>query len=453
MRDIVFLRNNTKALLKQLYPTGRAWQGEGDSDLVTEVKSRAVADYIYQLETFISTILPDNNLFNEQDAINWERRLNLDYDPDSLTLDERKAEITRKLSFPGGFKYTLTLEFLEKQLRASSFDVRVYRNADLAQPSGTELIANSIDKEDGFTISNFYHTFIIAGDTIDTQAVIESRRRNEFIRKVLRYKPMNMICFLQSSISKQDGTFKLKYTDYLCELIQETAPYATNVTVSGITEVDKTLTGAYTYNDDEGDSELGTTFKWYRSDDATGTNRILISGATGQTYTLTAADANKYIQFAVIPTNIKATGSEVATNYYGPIDAEVVPVITHFAGGNDNILIWTMADGTENSGTWSVEYSLDNVNWNAVAGGGSPRSGVLPVGEYNKTVYFRVKRISSPVTEYSDVYSINVVQIYNLYLLSPALIVDAGFAVPPSEICTTGNQYTIGNMYGNNYGT
>lgn len=448
MRNIVFLRNNTKALLRQLYPTGRAWQGEGDSELAFKVKSDAVADYLYKLETFVSSILPDNDLFDEQDAINWERRLGLDYDPDSLTLEERKSEITRKLSFPGGYKYTLTLEFLEYQLRASSFDVRVYRNTGLTQPAGTELIANSVDKEDGFTINNYYHTFIVAGDTIDTQAVIESRRRNEFIRKILRYKPMNMVCFLNSSVSKQDGSFKLKYSDYLCELIQETAPYATDVTISGIKEVGKTLTGSYTYNDDEGDPESGTTFKWYRSDDDTGTNRTEIAGATSQTYTLTSDDANKYIQFAVIPVNVKATGAEVASLYYGPIDAEVVPVITKYTDQNTNELVWTMSDGTEGSGTWQLEYSLDNVNWNASTGGGSPRSNALPVGEYNQVVYFRVKRVSTPVTDYSDVYSQYVTKVIDVTSYSPAQVVDASETTPPSGICTTGNQYTFGNMYG-----
>lgn len=448
MKNIVFLRNNTKALLKELFPTGRAWHGEDDSELSHKVKSDAIAEYLYEIETFVSSILPDNELFDEQDAINWERRLGLDYDPDSLTLDERKAEITRKLSFPGGYKNTLTLEFLEYQLRASSFDVRVYRNDELSQPAGTELIANSVDKEEGFTINNFYHTFIIAGETIDTQAVIESRRRNEFIRKVLRYKPMNMVCFLNSTVSKQDGTFKLKYSDYLCELIEETAPYATDVSVSGIKEVDKELTGSYTYNDDEGDPESGTTFKWYRSDDDTGTNRTEISGATGQTYTLTSDDANKYIQFAVIPANDKATGDEEMSDFYGPIDAKIIPVITEFLGGNTNTLRWTMEDGTEHSGTWYVEYSFNNSNWNSSSGSGSPREDVLPVGIYEQDMYFRVKRVSEPTTEYSEVFSVYVDEITNLTqeFSSPTNIVEA-LKSSPTGICTTGSETTASNIY------
>lgn len=450
MRDITFLRNNLKSLLRQLYPTGRAWKNPigSDGDKVLTVKSNALARHLYDVEEFVSTILPDNDLFNASNATNWERRLGLDYDVTTLTLEERKAEILRKLSYPGGFKNTLTLEFLEYQLRASLFDVRVYRNPSLSQPAGTELIANSVEKEEGFSVTNFNYSFIIAGDTVDTQAIIDSRRRNEFMRKILRYKPMHMVCFLLSNISKQDGSFQLKYSDYLCELIKETPPYATNVTMSGIEQVGKTLTGSYTYNDDEGDAESGTTFKWYRSDDNTGTNRIEIAGATGETYTLTSDDANKYIQFAVIPANVKASGDEVLSGFTGAIEPEIKPVITSFIGSNVNVLSWDMADDSENSGTWQVEYSFDNVNWNVRYGLGSPRGNVLPIGEYDQTVYFRVKRISTPVTEYSEVFSVFVKQVVKLYGYTPAQITNGDIYYPPEGICFTNNEYTQANVFG-----
>lgn len=405
MRDIVYLRENAKALMRQLYPTGRAWQGKGDTERAIEVKSRAIADYLYEIEEFVSTILPDNDLFTEQDAINWERRLGLDYDPDSLTLEERKSEILRKLSFPGGFKSTLTLEFLEYQLRASSFDVHVYRNTYLAQPAGTELIANSVDKEDAFTVNNFHYTFIIAGDTIDTPAVIEPRRREEFIRKVLRYKPMHMVCFLRSNISKQDGTFSFKYSDYVCEMILDTPPYATNVGISGILKVGSAIIGTYTYGDFEGDPEFGSTYAWYRADDSAGTNREQIAGALNKFYTLTDDDIDKYIQFSVTPANAKDSGPTKYSDYVGPVIADVNPTNLLYSAGS-NVLTWQMSDGSENSGTWQVEYRVGATGlWHIQTGGGSPRTNVLPIGTYNNDVYFRVKRISSPTTDYSDIIS------------------------------------------------
>ena len=451
MRDLVFIRARTKALLKQLFPTGRAWQYPDDSDSAREqaVKSESIGDFLYGVENFVSKILPDNDLFNEQAAIDWERRLDLDYNPDTLTLEERRAEITRKLSYPGGFKYTLTLEFIEYQLRASLFDVRVYRGIG-SQPPGTELIANSIDKEEGYVISNFFHTFIIAGPDINTQAIIKTERRQEFIRKILKYKPMNMVCFLNSTISKQDGTFKLKYDTYTCERIEETPPYATNVTISGVLEVGQILTGSYIYNDDQGDPESGTILQWYRADDALGTNKVAISGANSNTYLLVTADGNKYISFGVTPANAKSFGDEILSAYQ-LIQAEIKPEITSFVDGDTNRLTWIMSDGTQSVGTWQVEYSLNNGStWVQSVAGGSPRADVLPLGVYNKNVYFRVKRISTPVTDYSNVFIQYVGEItdFNQNYTSPTQVVDESY-LEPEGICTTGNQYTSGNIYFN----
>jgi len=405
MRDIIFIRENVRRLIQQLYPTGRAWQGKDDSLRERDVKADSISDYIYELETFIATILPDNDMFNNNDATNWERRIGLDYDPETLTLDERKAEIIRKLSFPGGFKHTLTLDFLEYQLRASSFDIHVYPNLGLTQPAYTELVANSVDKEDWFTINNFHHSFIIAGETINTQAIIESRRRNEFIRKILRYKPMNMVCILNSTVSKQDGTFQLKYSDYICELIQETAPYATFVNFTGINEVGRTLTGAYTYNDDEGDPESGTIMQWYRADDAAGTNAQPIAGANAITYIAVWADGDKYIAFAVRPANAKSLGILMFSNY-SQVQAGIVPIITGYIGADINKLTWTMSDGSQSQGTWAVEYSdSPSGPWNRSTSTGSPRTPVLPIDLYKRIIYFRVERVSSPTTGYSDIFS------------------------------------------------
>jgi hypothetical protein len=446
MRDLVFLRGKAKQQLQQLYPKGRAFQSPdgSDGDIIIDVKSGANANFLYEVENFVASILPDSELFNITDARNWERRLGLDYDPETLTLEERKAEILRKLSYPGGFRNTLTLEFLEYQLRKSLFDVRVYRNPGLTQPADTELIANSVEKEEGFTISNFYHTFIIAGSTPTTEAVIESRRRNEFIRKVLRYKPMNMICFLNSTISKADGTFKLKFGEYVCELIEETPPYATNVNVSGIYEVGRTLTGSYTYNDNEGDAESGTTFRWYRADDQSGLNAVVIAGATATTYTLVSADGGKHIAFAVTPKNIKATGSEYLSDYTPIIDLAIKPVITFYADKLTNRLTWTMADNTQNSGTWEVEFrQLGETIPLIQTGTGSPRNNMLPVGAYNNNVIFRVRRISIPTTDWSEPFNAYVEHV-GLYEIAKANVLIG--STPQSGFCVFDNQYTTEDL-------
>ena len=100
------------------------------------------------------------------------------------------------------------------------------------------------------------------------------------------------------------------------------APSASNVSQSGTAQVGSTLTGSYLYSDPENDLQGTSTYKWYRADDASGTNEAAISGATSITYTLDAADETKYIRFAVIPIaqTGASPGTEVrSTSYTGPI--------------------------------------------------------------------------------------------------------------------------------------
>ncbi len=42
-------------------------------------------------------------------------------------------------------------------------------------------------------------------------------------------------------------------------------------------------------------------FRWYRADNASGLNEVAIPGAIARTYTLTQADAGKYVSFQVTP--------------------------------------------------------------------------------------------------------------------------------------------------------
>jgi len=87
---------------------------------------------------------------------------------------------------------------------------------------------------------------------------------------------------------------------------EEVPPAASNVRITGTVMVGQTLYGLYDYSDandtDSDHNEQGTTFQWYRSDNAEQTlNRTPIPGATGASYTLTGADWGKYITFTVTP--------------------------------------------------------------------------------------------------------------------------------------------------------
>jgi len=79
------------------------------------------------------------------------------------------------------------------------------------------------------------------------------------------------------------------------------APSASQVKISGDTQVGKVLTGMYQYSDIENDPEGNTKFQWYRSDSADGSDKVAIPEATTQTYTLQNEDENKYIFFEVVP--------------------------------------------------------------------------------------------------------------------------------------------------------
>ncbi len=92
-----------------------------------------------------------------------------------------------------------------------------------------------------------------------------------------------------------------------------TAPRAENVQISGTTEVGFTLTGSYSYVDDDGDAESGTTVRWLRGN-------APIPGATGTSYTLVAADEGRLVRFEVTPR--AAQGPSPGT----PVRATVGPI-------------------------------------------------------------------------------------------------------------------------------
>lgn len=105
-----------------------------------------------------------------------------------------------------------------------------------------------------------------------------------------------------------------------------TVPYATNVTQTGTGMVGQILTGSYDYNDDETDNEATTQtlFSWYRANDNSGTGEIQIIEPANEadTYTLIAADIDKYIRFSVTPyaQTGSSPGAEVkAPTWIGPV--------------------------------------------------------------------------------------------------------------------------------------
>lgn len=85
------------------------------------------------------------------------------------------------------------------------------------------------------------------------------------------------------------------------------------------TMTDEFVTGAYTYDDVNRDPEGISTYQWYVADDTSGTNQTAIAGATAKNFTVTNAQANKYLGFGVTPIALTGitTGTEVV--FYRPL--------------------------------------------------------------------------------------------------------------------------------------
>ncbi len=116
------------------------------------------------------------------------------------------------------------------------------------------------------------------------------------------------------------------------------APTATHVVISGLAHSGQMLATAYDYCDLDGEAESGTTYKWYRASDASGTDSVVISGATGNTYTLTDGDVGYYICFEVTPANSGGAGASVKSIYTSKVLSsetwDGTTIATEFAGGS-----------------------------------------------------------------------------------------------------------------------
>ncbi len=112
-----------------------------------------------------------------------------------------------------------------------------------------------------------------------------------------------------------------------------TPPNTANVSFSGSLEVGEVLTGSYDFSDEDGDSEDGSIYKWYRSDDGSGSNKTEIDEATSLTYTLDEADEGKYISFEVTPRDGTDSGEPVESDLQLCPDV-TAPVILNVSSSN-----------------------------------------------------------------------------------------------------------------------
>lgn len=289
------ISNDIENLNRQLYPTGRVWNyvrgpkqvntevirfvdglgnpfvdGLGnqfiqtistdasESKLITTAFLQSFVRFYEDLMSILNEIIADNGDFDETDSSNWERIYGLI--STSLTLEERKANILRRQSYPAGLEERCNAAFIQAQLQAIGFDVYVIENRfwdsdlqewytidpDDAVSEGVQLnnaylgvstlggttvetnytiCANHIEEdvdseffgetspdnqlgiaELGDTYLSNYSpgdpdeylksTFFIGGSTLGEFANISEERKKEFRQTILKLKPAQTVAFL-----------------------------------------------------------------------------------------------------------------------------------------------------------------------------------------------------------------------------------------------------------------
>jgi len=245
--------DDIEKLTRRLYPKGRAFKFPefGIADRLNRGLSLLEVEAYNDAISILDSILPDNPNFNEDDATAWEKRLGIITNT-SLTLEQRKQALIRKINHPGTIKPRQARIYIESQLRDAGFDVYVYENIPEQDPvdvmanalgntgqygtyaygeqsygSGLDIaidtlitpieygqfqmgqgvyggnynnkVMNYLDSDlDLFQDQgeNFRASFFIGGDPIGTFADVDASRETEFRQLILKLKPTHTVAFL-----------------------------------------------------------------------------------------------------------------------------------------------------------------------------------------------------------------------------------------------------------------
>ncbi|MBL4809318.1 MAG: hypothetical protein JKY43_04580 [Phycisphaerales bacterium] len=239
-------KDKLKKLTKQLYPTGRAFNlpFNGIIERLHDALIISENQMYSDAASTLDVILPDNNNFTSDDATRWEQRLGLITNL-SVSLDDRKQAIIRKMNHPGTILARQSWDYLQDSLQLAGFDVYVHENipeqniiqilslysntgqqgngqqgyfqqgdvfsafpnlfnqiqqGDLQQGmyqqgsfEYSNKIVNNIDEVKDSYIpvgSNFRSVFFVGGQTLGTFADIDANRKDEFRQLILKIKPV-----------------------------------------------------------------------------------------------------------------------------------------------------------------------------------------------------------------------------------------------------------------------
>ena len=114
--------------------------------------------------------------------------------------------------------------------------------------------------------------------------------------------PLDEVRVYSRALSAEDVTALYQFDQSIVPPppVEQHAPTASAVSVSGTAMEGSTLTGSYTYADQDGDAEGATTVRWLSAASANSTFTA-ITGAITPTYQLTNADVGKVVAFEVTP--------------------------------------------------------------------------------------------------------------------------------------------------------
>lgn len=118
------------------------------------------------------------------------------------------------------------------------------------------------------------------------------------------------------------------------------APTASNVAITGNSQIGSVLIGEYDYNDINGDLEGKSLYKWFVSDYEMGVYEQL-SGETGKSYTFKSTDVSKYFKFEVTPYSNTSPYEGVAVlsdAFAGPFSPTISNVVIKGMGNIDEDL-------------------------------------------------------------------------------------------------------------------
>ena len=158
-------------------------------------------------------------------------------------------------------------------------------------------------------------------------------------------------CSNYTDCDKWDFAEQINDDEELYAIWQEFVSISGTVSISGSAQYGETLTANYTGSED-------VTYQWYRGDDA-------ISGETGSTYTLTAADIGCTIRVVVTGTgDYSGTKEAVLNTEVEKADGSAAPAGLAATKPSEH----GVSDGKITGVDTTMEYSADGSNWTACTG-------------------------------------------------------------------------------------